>query len=170
MRRISRVVKAAAAGLLVLVAAAVFLPDERERALQGYVFLVGGVAILQLVDALRVAYPVLPSAFDKARRRPSESPERLPELARLEREVELGRANAFELHYRLRPRVREIVAYRLAASRAIDLEAQPQAARAALPANVWELVRPDREPPGDRFARGIRRGELRELVEALERL
>ena len=34
----------------------------------------------------------------------------------------------------------------------------------------WELLRPDREPPADRFAPGISRAELRALVDDLERM
>jgi hypothetical protein len=88
----------------------------------------------------------------------------------MEREVSLGLATAFDLHYRLRPRLRRIAAELLAARRGIELDASPEAARRALGEDAWEIVRDDREPPHERFAPGLDIGSLRLAVIALENL
>ena len=71
----------------------------------------------------------------------------------MEREVALGLATAFDLHYRLRPRLRRIATELLAARRGIDLDGSPEAARRVLGDDAWEIVRGDREPPHERFRR-----------------
>ena len=94
----------------------------------------------------------------------------LPELARLEREVTLSTTTAFDLHFRLRPVLRRISARMLLSRRGIELERQPDAARTLLGEELWELVRPDREPPRDRAAPGLELSSLRTMVDALEAL
>ena len=79
-------------------------------------------------------------------------------------------ANAYDLHYRLRPRIRAIVTSRLADRRGIDLERQPEAAQAAVEPAVWELVRPDRQPPRDRHGPGLGLPRLREVMEGLDHI
>ena len=115
-----------------------------------------------------------PSARDVARGRRAEpapdAAERVPELERIEREVTLGQATAFDLHFRLRPTLRRIASELLRARRGIDLDGEPRAARRALGDETWELVRADREPPQDRFGRGIELASLRRVVESLEAL
>ena len=110
------------------------------------------------------------SPFDAALRPRVRRAKRMPELERIEREVALGLATAFDLHYRLRPRLRRIAAELLAARRGIDLDASPDAARRVLGDDAWELVRGDREPPRDRFAAGLDIASLRLAVTALEEL
>ena len=82
----------------------------------------------------------------------------------------LGLATAFDLHYRLRPRLRRIATELLAARRGIDLDASPEAARRALGDDAWEIVRGDLEPPRERFAAGLDIASLRLAVSALEAL
>lgn len=112
-----------------------------------------------------------PSPFEDALRgsrgRP---PKRLQQLAQLEREVGLGLANAFDLHNRLRPTLRETAAGLLAARRGIDLDAQPEAARAALGEDAWEIVRADRPTPTDRTACGADLASVDRAIAALEAL
>lgn len=151
--------------------AALSLPGRAELVLRVATLAVAGVVLARLVLAVRAALPPRrASAFDAALRRRPRRPERIPELEQLEREVTLGTTTAFDLHYRLRPTLRRIAAELLSARRAIDLDSQPEAARAALGEDAWELVRPDREPPRDRFARGIELGRLGRAVSALEAL
>ena len=88
----------------------------------------------------------------------------------MEREVSLGLATAFDLHYRLRPRLRRVAAELLAARRGIELDASPDAARRALGDDAWEIVRGDREPPRERFGPGLDIASLRLAVDALEAL
>src|SRR5918993_978460 len=93
-----------------------------------------------------------------------------PRAGKLEREVTLGQATAFDLHFRLRPTLRRIASELLHARRGIDLDANPAAARRALGDEAFELVRGDREPPLDRFGRGIDVGSLSRVVTSLEAL
>ncbi len=98
------------------------------------------------------------------RRRPPGS------LARIEHEVALGVAGAFDLHYRLVPRLRALALGLLATRRRVSLDASRDASRAMLGETTWELVRSDRRPPSDRLARGITPAELSSVVDALERV
>jgi hypothetical protein len=87
---------------------------------------------------------------------------RLSELERIEREVTLASTAAFDLHYRLLPQLREIATARL--------ERMGRAPGPDTLGRWWDLLRPDREAPDERFAPGIALSDLRELVRDLERL
>jgi hypothetical protein len=93
----------------------------------------------------------------------------IPELDRLGRELRLGAAREYDLHYRLRPVVREIALGRLE-RRGLSLDSGSAAVRELLGDDLWKLVRPDRDPPHDRQASGPGLAELRQTVESLERL
>ncbi len=128
-----------------------------------------GLALLLLVSSARNAAPrQARSAFEAALR--ARPPGDLPpsQLATIERRVELGIARAADLHFHLRPMLREIAAARLAARHGSDIDG-PQA-RAVLGEEVWEVVRADRPPPEERFAPGIPPAELDRILERLERL
>jgi hypothetical protein len=122
-----------------------------------------------MVSALRRAYP--PAASLRPRRGPRAQRREVPgTLARIEQEVALAVAGSFDLHHRLRPRLRGLAIDLLAARRGIALDGDPERARSALGDETWELVRPDRPPPEDRRARGIPIQDLDHVVESLERL
>ena len=87
---------------------------------------------------------------------------RLPELERMEREVTLGVASSFDLHFRLLPDLREIARARL---ERVGKVPSPETL-----GRWWELLSPDRPAPDDRFAKGISEAELRALVADLEKL
>lgn len=152
------------AGLtLTVVVVVVTQPALRGLALRAYVFAVGALLMLVLVAA---AGDVLPrrrtSEFERAVAAHEPPPGPVAELARLEREVTLAIASAYDLHHRLLPQLREIARCRL-----------ERAGRAPSPETLgrwWELLRPDRPEPPDRFARGISERELRALVADLERM
>jgi hypothetical protein len=155
-------------GLVPFVLALVFLPGRRELALDLFLLLIAAGAILALVRTLSSVAPRAP-----ARRyglRPSRSTQRLAELDRTERAVLLSASTAFDLHYRLRPILREIAAQRLATRRGLSLDSDVEESRAVVGQATWELVRPDREPPHLRFAPGIAAPQLREVVAVLERI
>jgi hypothetical protein len=156
---------------VLLVAAVVLFPKQVGLAVHVYVVLLTAVGLWWLVRAVRAAHPrARRSAFDVALRRQPRKVERPEELQKIEREVALGAATAFDLHYRLRPALRGIAGELLAARRGIDLEANPAAARRALGDETWEIVRPDREPPAARFGAGLETNSLQTVVAALERL
>jgi hypothetical protein len=140
-----------------------------ELLLHVYVLLLAAYGLIRLLAALRASLPPRrPSAFEAALTRRPRPPRRIPELERMEREVSLGLATAFDFHYRLRPRLRRIAAELLTTRRGIDLDGEPEAARRALGDEAWELLRGDREPPRDRFGAGIELGSLRAAVDGLE--
>jgi hypothetical protein len=141
------------------------------RTVDAYLVALGALAMLALLQATREAAPARRrSAFEDAlrgRRQPAPS---LPQLERIRRETALAVARAFDFHVRLRPGLREIAAQRLASRRGVDLDAQPDAARAALGDEAWELLRADRSPPDDRFAAGVDAAVLARLLDTLERI
>ena len=138
-------------------------PKARDVTLHAYVFLVGGLLMLGVVAAAGDAVPRrLRSELDHAlsdtvrRERPP------PELEKLKREVTLATASQYDLHYRLLPQLREIAQARL-----------EQAGREPGPETLgrwWELLRPDRPAPEDRFSKGITQAELHALVADLARM
>lgn len=164
-----------AAGLAItltigLIVASAVRPGDRALAVDAYVLALGGLALLLLVHATRTAFPDPPPS-GRRRRGPNDD-ERSPlaELARTEREVALATGTAFDVHYRLRPLLRDVVAHRLATRRGIDLDREPAAAAAALGDQTWEIVRPDRPRPKYHFAAGLSLTEIRTIVATIERI
>jgi hypothetical protein len=102
------------------------------------------------------------SEFDRALGEAVGSDRAVHEVERLEREVTLGSATAYDLHVRLVPELRQIAQARL-----------ERAGRELGPETLgrwWELLRPDRPAPVNRHAPGISPAELRALVSDLERM
>lgn len=170
MRRdLWRAAKTLAAPTAGLAAVAAFGPGRLGLALRIYALLLAAVALSLLLAALRRTYPPETPLRPRGAARPAGRQVPAP-LARLEQEVALGAAWSFDLHHRLRPRVRGLAAELLAARRGVSLDGAPEHARALLGSETWELVRADRPPPADRRARGIAAPELARAVESLERL
>ena len=138
-------------------------PGLRNVTLHVYVFLVGGLLMLGLVAAAGDSVPRRArSQLDRALSESMHRERRLPEIERTEREVTLATASAYDLHFRLLPHLREIAQCRLERS-----------GKSPTPETLgrwWELLRPDRPEPDDRFAPGIKQSELRALVNDLERM
>jgi hypothetical protein len=138
-------------------------PGLRNVTLHVYVFLVGGLLMLGLVAAAGDSVPRRArSQLDRALSESAHGERRLPEIERTEREVTLATASAYDLHFRLLPHLREIAQCRLERS-----------GKSPTPETLgrwWELLRPDRPEPDDRFAPGIKQSELRALVNDLERM
>jgi hypothetical protein len=144
-----------------------FVPGHAGLALRVYALVVSGTALVLALLALRRAFPPerplrTEGQVRPARRRPPSS------LARIEHEAAVGVAGSFDLHYRLVPRLRSIASGLLDSRRRISLEREPDSARAVLGEDTWALVRPDRDAPEDRLARGIPADELARVVDSLE--
>jgi hypothetical protein len=153
----------------VLVVVLLLAPGRAELAVHVYVLVLLAAALASIVGAMASAQAEAgESVFDAALRHPPESRERLQELVRLEREAALAQSSAFDLHYRLRPVLREIASELLAGRRGIELDRRPERAQNVLGEETFELVRPDREPPWDHLAPGIELDELRRVVTQLE--
>jgi len=138
-------------------------PGARDYAIYAYLFVVGALTMLVIVSALGDALPRRRrSAFEQALAN-DEQPERTPaQVEQIERAVTLGVANAYDLHRRLLPHLREIAQCRL--------ERNGRTASPETLGRWWELLRPDRVEPDDRFGPGISQSELRALVSDLERM
>ena len=135
-------------------------PSLRNIVLHAYVFLVGGLVMLGLVAAAGDAVPRRKrSIFEQAlaHDRPQVSP--VADLERMERQVTLAASSAYDLHVRLLPHLREIAQCRLERS-----------GHTSSLGRWWDLLRPDRPAPDDRFAPGISQSELRALVSDLEKM
>ena len=170
-RGIRRAVIWAVAGGLAAILVAIARPGDRALILDAYLLFLGGLALVLLVVVTAQALPRAGrSRLEQALARPPSRPPRPAALLTLERRVLLATETSFEVHYRLRPTLREIAAYRLSTHRGIDLDHDTAAAEAALGPDAWELVRPDRPPPHDRLSRGKPFAELRAAVDALEKV
>jgi hypothetical protein len=147
-----------------------FVPGEAGLAARIYALFVCVLAFLVALAALRRALPPAQPLRPRSGRR-SDRRRTAPEtLERIEQETLLGVTSSFDLHHRLRPRLRDIASELLSARRRVSLDEDPEAARTILGDRTWELVRPERAPPEDRFAQGIPPGELAGVVESLERI
>jgi hypothetical protein len=145
------------------------LPTARAIAI--WLVLVAGLVLYVLARDVRSR-----DAADGARRFEAELRGRPPrstvpaELLRLERELDLGIANADYAHRRLLRLLRAVAEARLAARRGIDVARDPEAARAVLGEQVWSWLRPDRPAPDNRHAPGIPQATVVAMIERLESL
>lgn len=138
-------------------------PNLRNVTLHIYVFLLGGLLMLGIVAAAGDSVPRrLRSELDRALSESVHREQRLPELERTEREVTLATATAYDLHFRLLPHLREIAQCRL--------ERSGKTSGPDTLGRWWDILRPDRPEPDDRFGPGIKQAELRALVSDLERM
>ncbi|MGB2874132.1 MAG: hypothetical protein WBB76_01510 [Gaiellaceae bacterium] len=168
-----RLVAAAAFGTVLatlgFVGARLVEPGRRGLELDIYVLVVGALAVLTAVMAAREAFPISEgSALAAALETEPQPPVRPPDLERTERLLTLATGTSFDLHYRLRPVLREVAEQRLAERRGLRLDGGDTRVQATLGDDLWEVVRPDREPPARRFAAGLDPSVLRGLVERLE--
>jgi len=152
---------------IALLLVAVLASGRLEQAVRVYALVVCAVVLGLAVQALRESFP------DAGRLRSTRGdrdspPERPRGIGQLEGEVALGAGDAASFHHRLRPRLRLTAAGLLEDRRGVSLDREPEKARTLLGDETWELVRPDREPPADRLARGLDPEVLRRTVESLE--
>jgi hypothetical protein len=126
---------------------------------------------LALAAALAVATALrLRAAQERQRPAPhgpdDEPPLRLRQIADILKESE---ESEFGVDRSLRPLLLPIVAARLG-RRGVDLTLAPERARELLGERLWEIVRPDRAPAGDRVSRGLGGERLRAVIHRLEQL
>ena len=170
-RRLLRLAQFPAFATVVLVVLLVALPGRAELILRVYWLVLAAYALALLVGLVRATHPMPRSSpFDLGLRRGQRSQRSVAELEQLQREVILATSTAFDVHLRLRPRLRGIAAYLLASRRGVELDSKPELARELLGERTWELVRPDRPAPAERHAPGLQRAELHDIVGVLERL
>ena len=142
-----------------------------SRALAIWVVIATALALVALVrHAHARGGPEPASRFEQALRKPKPASAQPEELLRMDRELVLGNADADHAHRRLLPLLRATAAARLAARHGIELERRPEAASALLGAEVWELLRPDRQEPADRHGPGLPREQIVAVIERVESL
>jgi hypothetical protein len=114
--------------------------------------------------------PETPSRFEQALRGRKPAVSQPEELLRMDRVLVLGSADADHAHRQLLPLLRATAAARMATRHGLELERQPEEARALLGDQVWELLRPDRPEPKDRHGPGVPRDHVVAVIERLESL
>jgi hypothetical protein len=153
-----------------LVVARMIAPGRQELELDIYVLLLGGCGLLVVSSALGLIAPREDeSQLEEAMLPQPHEPARIAELERLEREVSLAASRDFDLHFRLRPVLREIAGARLE-RRGVRIDSESPRVRELLGDELWSLTAADREPPTDRQALGLGFDELERTVARLERL
>lgn len=93
-----------------------------------------------------------------------------PQLEALERVVRFGTSTALDADRRLYRRLRDIAAELLLVRYGVDIDAEPDEAEALLGSFAWDRLRPDRRAADDRAAPGADLDEVREIVDAIQRL
>lgn len=168
MRRVWRVTEWVFLPTVALAVVLVIAPDRSALAVHIWLLVMLGLAFVALLRAVGVAYPTGHSPFLASLEQGSLPLQRPLSLARAEREVSMAGASAFDVHFRLRPVLVDLAGDLLASRRGIDLQREPERARAALGASAWEIVRPDRPEPEERNDPGIGLPELDRVITALE--
>jgi len=168
VRRLGLPAVLAAVVLVILLA---LRPLSTSRALAIWVVVVAALALVVLVRHSRGRRgPQQASRFEAALRGRKEELQPPVELLRMERELELGIADAAHAHRRLLPLLRAAAEARLSSRYGIDLDRRPESAEALLGEDVWELLRPDRPEPADRHGPGIARERIAATIARLESL
>ena len=150
-----------------IVVAALLFHAPLGAALELYVVGLGGIGVAGAAAAglrgreIDDGPAFLLAAWWRRRRRPRRY-ERLRQLEEVEHAAAFCLSTAFDVHFRLRPHLVRIAEHRLGARGARLADGA-----SLLGPELWEVVRPDREPPADRHARGIDLAGLRAMVDRL---
>jgi hypothetical protein len=167
-RAVRRGIELAIVPMLGLVLALVIAPGRAALSFHVWLLVMLALTLIVLIRALRASVPTGPSLFEIPSNGTGGRAERFASLARLERSVSMATASGYDVHHRLRPAVREIASGLLLVRRGIDLDRQPEVARAVLGEPTWELVRAERERPQARREPGLDVTEIEMVVAALE--
>jgi hypothetical protein len=156
-------------GVAVLTVILIVLPGDRSRALDVYILYLGALALLALARATAAAGGGEAVDFGGGEA-VAPPPARLPELARVEREVVLSTGSEFDQQLRVRPLLRDVAAHRLWTRRGVDIEENPERARELLGPDVWELVKAGPPDADRRYWRGLDLAGLGRIVDQIEAL
>ena len=142
-----------------------------SRALAIWVVVAAAFALVVVIRHSRAhAGPKSARRFEAALRGRKAADSQPEELVRMERELILGSADADHAHRRLLPLLRATAAARIAARHGFELERRPDAARALLGSDAWELLRPDRPEPADRHDAGVPEAQIAAVIARIEAL
>jgi hypothetical protein len=162
-------------GLAVLAAIALLVarmvsPGRKDLELDVFILVLGGIGLLVLAAELRRVAPTAERSLVEEALEPEPLEERpIADLLRLERALSMASARQFDLHYRLRPILRDVAAARLE-QRGLDLDSGRPVVQELLGDELFELTAPDREPPANRLAPGPSVEGLERTIGRLERL
>lgn len=170
MRRVWRAVEWISLPTVALVVTLVIAPDRAALAIHVWLLVMLGLAFVALLSIVNDAYPTGHSPFLASLAQASQAVQRPASLARTERELSMAGASSFDVHFRLRPVLVDLAMDLLASRRGIDLQREPERARAALGDPAWEVVRPDRPEPQERNDPGMQTPELDRVITSLEHL
>ena len=160
----------AIAGALIAGAAVLAGIDRTDRVLDAYLVFAGALVVLAAARISRLAFPS-PRGTVPAVLAPRPPRYVHPEsLSVMEDDVALAQAGGFDVHYRLRPQLRDIAAAGLAMQSGIDLDREPERAREKLSPETWELVQPNRPRPEGAGTTGIDTASLTAVIDELERI
>jgi hypothetical protein len=170
---LKRLIAGVALGTVIATAALLVVrviePGRHELELDVYVLTVGAMALLAAILATRRAFPVEGGSSLAEALEPQEHPPvRPPDLERTERMLSMAATTAFDLHFRLRPVLREVAEQRLADRRGLRLDSGDPQVEEACGEELWEVVRPDREAPDHRYQPGLDSTALERVVARLE--
>ena len=156
--------------VVALVAARMISPGRRELELDVFVLVLGCLGLAVLAAELGRLAPTAERSLVEEALDPDPVEERpIADLLRLERELSMASARQFDLHYRLRPVLRDVAAAQLE-RRGLDLDSGRPAVQELLGEELFELTAPDREPPKNRLAPGPGVEGLDRTISRLERL
>ena len=160
-----------AGGALVAGLVAAIAPVPRGPVVAGFFVFLAALLAAELVGVVaRRRAGGSDSLFERAVARRPPGPRRPEDLVRLEDQIALALGAALDVYVRLRPLLREAAAERLRTRHGIDLDRDPARARSLLGDEAWALLRPDLEPPADRFGPGISQARLGRVLDAVEAL
>ena len=131
------------------------------------------IGVLAFAILMRRRGRVLPrrsgSAFEAALAAISESTPLDDEFASIRRAVDGARFSAFDVHYTLRPLLRELAVSRLRVRRGIELDAQPGPASEALGSEAFAFLGEGHPPPPSNYRRpAMSLQAIERIVAALE--
>ncbi len=156
--------------VIALVAARMISPGRKDLELDVFVLVLGGLGLVVLAAELRRLAPTTERSLVEEALEPEPAEERpIADLLRLERALSMASARQFDLHYRLRPILRDVAAARLE-QRGLDLDSGRPAVQELLGDELFELTAPDREPPANRLDPGPGIEGLDRTIGRLERL
>jgi hypothetical protein len=160
---ISLALLGAAAALAVVLAP----PDARAPVTRAAILVVGAAGAWLLIRRTGAVTRSTAERFDLELQRPVATPSDVPSLRTIETTLRMATANAFGVEFMLKPLLRDLVEWRLARNRSIDLRTAPDLAREAMGEDLWRLLHVH-DPNREHDAPGVTLDRLQASIERLE--
>ena len=139
MRPSRRLVTALATVALVTVMGLLWAPGHRTLVVSAAA-MVGLAALLLEMGRTALALSSEGPGWARVLRKPAARERRPSDLEQLERVLGWGQYAPGDFNYEVRPLLRRLVAQRVLERHGVDLDARPDAARAIVSAELWDLV------------------------------